>query len=193
MDRSCYYGEFVFSPALMDEAERIEVLDAMTDGLQEAPQETFADGGGGLGGFELTREGMSFDCPCAYVYSDRVHDALRRVAERLMEVGVDMRGWLDATQYTVEGDCEFAFFAQNGKVVEVSRPDAPEIVDPFEPTEDKAIELARRIYALPSDNDIEIDDEPKTSRGEDGVWVAAWVFVSKEALGESDEDEDEED
>lgn len=30
------------------------------------------------------------------------------------------------------------------------------------------------------DDDLEIDDDPVLSEGEDGVWVSAWVFVAIE-------------
>lgn len=36
------------------------------------------------------------------------------------------------------------------------------------------IEAARARYAT---DDIEIDDQPSVSIGDDGVWVSAWVFV----------------
>ncbi len=45
------------------------------------------------------------------------------------------------------------------------------------PRELAAIEIAREKYTLGSDNNIEIDDAPACSTGEDGIWVAAWVFV----------------
>lgn len=41
----------------------------------------------------------------------------------------------------------------------------------------KEIHRARREYANSSDDNIEIDEEAATSRGEDGVWVAAWVWL----------------
>lgn len=40
-----------------------------------------------------------------------------------------------------------------------------------------AIAAARRDYALPSDDTIEIDDQTITSVGDDGRWVMAWVWV----------------
>lgn len=43
-------------------------------------------------------------------------------------------------------------------------------------TEDE-INRARELYAHNSDNNIEVDEEAATSRGEDGVWVAAWVWL----------------
>lgn len=55
-------------------------------------------------------------------------------------------------------------------------------------TDKKYIDRARTTYALPSNDNIEIDDNPRTSFGGDGVWVAAWVFVPYEA-GESEYDE----
>lgn len=39
------------------------------------------------------------------------------------------------------------------------------------------IQCARSNYADPSDDDIEIDDDPLLSVAEDGVWVQAWVWV----------------
>ena len=43
-------------------------------------------------------------------------------------------------------------------------------------TEDE-INRARQEYAHGSDDNIEIDEEAATSRGDDGVWVAAWVWL----------------
>jgi hypothetical protein len=52
------------------------------------------------------------------------------------------------------------------------------------------ITAAREMYAVPSNDDIEIDDNPKTSRGENGTWVSAWVWVhDDEVNAELDEDE----
>ena len=54
------------------------------------------------------------------------------------------------------------------------------------------IEQARDKYALPSDDDLEIDDEPVLSKGDDGIWVNAWVWIRtrkrtlKELLDNSD-------
>lgn len=40
------------------------------------------------------------------------------------------------------------------------------------------IETARRIWASMHGDDLEIDDNPKVSAGDDdGAWVAAWVWV----------------
>ncbi len=39
------------------------------------------------------------------------------------------------------------------------------------------INAARSNYAEPSDNDIEVDDEPMLSIADEGVWVSAWVWV----------------
>lgn len=36
---------------------------------------------------------------------------------------------------------------------------------------------AREIYAAGSDDDIEIDDNAKVSRADDGTWVQAWVWL----------------
>ena len=49
------------------------------------------------------------------------------------------------------------------------------------PSEERAtpeeIEAARRDFA---DDDLEIDDDAAVSRGNDGVWVSAWVYVPNE-------------
>ena len=52
----------------------------------------------------------------------------------------------------------------------------------------KYIAAARRLYAAPSNDDIEIDVKPRTSRGEDcgGVWVQAWVWVRDEDVADTD-------
>jgi hypothetical protein len=39
------------------------------------------------------------------------------------------------------------------------------------------INRARDLYAVSSDDDIEIDDNAKVSHGTNGTWVQAWVFV----------------
>ena len=36
---------------------------------------------------------------------------------------------------------------------------------------------ARRNYANPSNDDIEIDDDAKISRCDEGAWIQAWVWV----------------
>lgn len=53
--------------------------------------------------------------------------------------------------------------------------------------EKRIIELARQRYAIPSHDDLEIDDNPKLSEAEGGTWVAAWVWVDNERLGEESE------
>jgi hypothetical protein len=47
-------------------------------------------------------------------------------------------------------------------------------------TPEEAVAKARQRYADPSDDDIEIDEERAVLEGEDGYWVAAWVWVRKE-------------
>lgn len=49
----------------------------------------------------------------------------------------------------------------------------------------KAIKTAIQIYAEPSDDNIEIDKDAKTSEPGDptlGIWVQAWVYVSVEDM-----------
>lgn len=41
------------------------------------------------------------------------------------------------------------------------------------------IEIARQLYA---DENTAIDDDARVSLGEDGIWVAAWVFVSNSEI-----------
>jgi hypothetical protein len=41
------------------------------------------------------------------------------------------------------------------------------------------IQAARDSFEAGSDDELEIDDNPKLSGSEDGVWVAAWVWVNK--------------
>lgn len=45
---------------------------------------------------------------------------------------------------------------------------------------EETINTARRIYCESCDDDIELDNEPIISEADDGVWVAAWVWVSIE-------------
>ena len=52
--------------------------------------------------------------------------------------------------------------------------------DNNENASEEEIERARLLYALSSNDNIEIDEEAKASRGNDGVWVAAWVFLPYE-------------
>lgn len=48
-------------------------------------------------------------------------------------------------------------------------------------TDASFIAEARKQYANPSDDNIEIDTDAKVSRGDDdGAWVAAWVYVRYE-------------
>lgn len=44
------------------------------------------------------------------------------------------------------------------------------------------IELARSKYAVPSGDAIEVDDNARTSTGDDGVFVQAWVWLPNSAL-----------
>lgn len=44
------------------------------------------------------------------------------------------------------------------------------------------IDQARHRHCLGSDDEIEIDEPARVSRGEDGPWVQAWVFVPKECV-----------
>lgn len=44
----------------------------------------------------------------------------------------------------------------------------------------KEIERSRKLYANGSDDNIEIDDNAKASRSDDGIWVAAWLWLPDE-------------
>ena len=50
----------------------------------------------------------------------------------------------------------------------------------YEDATPEEIALARERYAAGSDNDIEIDDNAKVSRADDGTWVQAWVWLAQE-------------
>lgn len=53
--------------------------------------------------------------------------------------------------------------------------------------EDRAmIEIARELYVTGSDGDIDIDSNAAVSYGEQGAYVAAWVFVPNDDGGEVD-------
>jgi hypothetical protein len=47
---------------------------------------------------------------------------------------------------------------------------------------DAEVAIARARHCEGSDDEIEIDEPAKASRGEDGTWVQAWVFVPIEVL-----------
>lgn len=40
------------------------------------------------------------------------------------------------------------------------------------------VQAARNEYAVGSDDNIEVDDNAQASRGDDGTWVAGWLFLS---------------
>lgn len=44
------------------------------------------------------------------------------------------------------------------------------------------IAFARDRYAVPSDDDIEIDDAPLTSASHEGVWISAWLWVDHDQV-----------
>lgn len=52
------------------------------------------------------------------------------------------------------------------------------------------IQAARERWA---EDELEIDDAPEVSEGSDGCWVAAWVWISDEAAGIVDDDEEQAD
>lgn len=49
-----------------------------------------------------------------------------------------------------------------------------------------SIACARDHYAMPSDDDVEIDDAPLTSASHEGVWVSAWLWVDNDRLPQAD-------
>jgi hypothetical protein len=57
-----------------------------------------------------------------------------------------------------------------------------------DPADVHAIETATELY---SSEEVEFDNNPQVSHGEDGAFVQAWVFVSNEELGDPDPDDDE--
>lgn len=48
-------------------------------------------------------------------------------------------------------------------------------------TNDEVIAAMQR-HCAGSDNEIEIDTPARVSRGDDGIWVEAWVFVPNSQL-----------
>ena len=55
------------------------------------------------------------------------------------------------------------------------------------------ISAARELYALGSDDNIEIDDDARVSKGEGGAFVQAWVWVPAPADEADDDDDDDDD
>lgn len=53
---------------------------------------------------------------------------------------------------------------------------------------DEIIAAAERLFCERSDNDVEIDDDAVFSRGDDGVWVSAWVHVAHAELSPDADD-----
>lgn len=45
-----------------------------------------------------------------------------------------------------------------------------------------SIAFARDHYAMPSDDEIEIDDTPLTSASHEGVWISAWLWVDHDQV-----------
>jgi hypothetical protein len=45
-----------------------------------------------------------------------------------------------------------------------------------------AIVAAQEEYAIPSDDNIEIDDDAMIADSGDGIWVQAWVYVRNEDI-----------
>lgn len=43
-------------------------------------------------------------------------------------------------------------------------------------------DAANEEYCYRSDNDVEVDDEPHFSRGEDGTWVSGWLWIADPPL-----------
>lgn len=46
-------------------------------------------------------------------------------------------------------------------------------------TDKKLVEKARKQYAEPSSNDVEVDDDAAISRADDGTWVQAWLWLAE--------------
>ena len=49
------------------------------------------------------------------------------------------------------------------------------------------VQLAKKRHCYGSDNEIEVDETVKgirISRGDDGAWIRAWVFVPKELIND---------
>lgn len=63
-----------------------------------------------------------------------------------------------------------------------TRPPTPSYATP------EQVAAARRRYCRSSEEDIEIDEMPAISQGEEGHWVAAWVWMADPADEENEED-----
>jgi hypothetical protein len=51
------------------------------------------------------------------------------------------------------------------------------------------IDLARKRYADPSSDDIEVDDTPLISHTDEGCWISGWLWVADESVAEPEDDE----
>ena len=58
---------------------------------------------------------------------------------------------------------------------------------PYRGDADPFVHMARER----ADNELEIDDDPLVSPADDGCWVAAWVWVSNDAAGVEEPDDDD--
>jgi hypothetical protein len=62
--------------------------------------------------------------------------------------------------------------------------------DKTRPTDEDYIAAAKRLYADPSDDDIEISNVATTSQNDDGCWVSAWVYVRDTDVPDFEENDD---
>ena len=54
--------------------------------------------------------------------------------------------------------------------------------------EAQAIKAIREKFVTYSNDEVELDDKPKTSEGDDGWWVQAWLWIRKPDEEEVDHD-----
>lgn len=84
-------------------------------------------------------------------------------AQRLYEAARAMA--VECPNQTPVGDALRKALADCGEAIDVRETYAGEI------------ESARNTYCMGSDDNIEIDDDPVLSVGEEGLFVSAWVWV----------------
>ena len=80
--------------------------------------------------------------------------------------------------YSVSGFADLSYVDDNLYArVDISAADTHELADLPAGVREDAIAMAHREYA---NDEISIDPDSKISKGDDGYWVQAWVWVHKE-------------
>ncbi len=94
-----------------------------------------------------------------------------------VEVEADSREAAEAIRGEMVGGAED--FAETQRTASASIGDVELIGDERHAA---LVELARDAHAIGSGDDIEVDEDARTSEGEDGIWVQGWLFLSNQAL-----------